>query len=74
MNITFVDGILRIYNEGEKTPWLEQPYWPDFTPWADEEEARAWGQAAVLYSYNDPKDPIYPKPADGPNQLSEPTE
>lgn len=50
MNQQFVDGVLYIFNNGEDVPWLEQPTWPDLTPWADEAQALAWGQTAIDYA------------------------
>lgn len=47
MRLEFTDGVLYIFNDGENIPWLAQPTWPNNTPWADEAEARAWGQTAI---------------------------
>ncbi len=63
MTMEFVDGVLYIYNDGETVPWLAQPSWPDFTPWTDETEARAWGQTQIDYV----NDPDKPRPANSPS-------
>ena len=53
-NVTFVDGTLFI-DDGETT-FLEQPCWPDGTPWADEADARAWADQ-LIYDMDNPPPP-----------------
>jgi len=49
MNFTcaFLSGELHI-EESEETVVI-QPNWPDGTPWADETEALAWGNAWIAH-------------------------
>jgi len=60
MNINYTDGILTI-DDGTVT-FVEQPCWPDGTPWGQEAEARAW--ADFLLAWMD--DPTQPEPPTGP--------
>ena len=43
----YFDGVLEISKNG--TPAVIQPAWPDGTPWADEAEALAWGNAWIAH-------------------------
>ena len=47
MKIEYIEGTLYIFNSDEITPWLAQPTWPNGMAWANETEARAWGEVAV---------------------------
>ena len=60
MNINYTNGVLTI-NDGNVT-FVEQPCWPDGTPWTNETEARAW--AEILIAWMD--DPEQPEPPGGP--------
>lgn len=64
MRIEYTNGVIYIFNDGDDTPWLAQPSWPDLTLWADENEARAWAQVQVDYVLDNTK----PRPANGPNE------
>jgi hypothetical protein len=41
------DNAVRVWNDGEETPFLFQPDWPDGTPWADAQEAESWAIAKI---------------------------
>ena len=43
---------IRIYRNGELVPFLEQPYWPDQTPWASKEQAQTWAEQYVAHLLN----------------------
>lgn len=44
--ITWNNGAVEITDE-HGVKWHSQPDWPDTTPWASEEEARAWAQTLL---------------------------
>jgi hypothetical protein len=41
------NNTVEIFAEGSNVPFLRQPHWPNETPWADAEEARAWAEMYV---------------------------
>jgi hypothetical protein len=41
------DNAIRVWNDGEETPFLFQPDWPDGSPWADAAEAESWAIAKI---------------------------
>lgn len=61
-NIHFNNGVLYL-NDGQ-VDFLEQPCWPDGTPWANENEARTWADLQIAWM-NDPEN--NPEPPAGPN-------
>jgi hypothetical protein len=46
------NNCIRLYREQENTPFLEQPYWPDQTPWASREQAQQWAEQYVAHLEN----------------------
>jgi hypothetical protein len=63
MNQQFIDGVLYIYNDGEETPWLAQPSYPNGEAWPDETAALAWGLTQIDFALGIED---APKPPDGP--------
>lgn len=68
-------NVVRIYQDGEDAPFVEQPTWPNGKKWASAEEATSWAQIFVdgaegrsnLVPPNGPNEqpvemPIPPKP------------
>lgn len=50
MNVNYKDGVLTI-DDGNVT-FLEQPCWPNGTPWADETQAKNWAAIVLLAMTN----------------------
>jgi len=66
---------IRVYNEGETVPFAYQPDWPDTTPWADADEAKAWAEL-LIESMQNPDSEFIPgvSPDKHPRPRPEPVE
>lgn len=53
----FTDGVLLGFDGKNEQPFLNQPTWPDGTPWADEAQALEFFDVLVA-SFSDPNAPI----------------
>lgn len=66
------NNAVRIFNEGEDIPFIFQPDWPDYTPWADKAEAEVWAVAKITELTNlsaplagsNPENPTEERPPD----------
>ena len=61
--------------DGEDVPFAHQPDWPDATPWADADEAKAWAEL-LIESMQNPKSEFIPgtSPSNHPRPRPEPVE
>lgn len=65
------ENAVKIFSEGQESPIIFQPDWPDTTPWANAQEASAWAElfiesmenpeADLLPGYS-PSEPTRPRP------------
>jgi len=64
----------------EMKPFLEQPYWPDGTQWADKAQAENWAKAYIealanpnseFVAGNSPDKPELPRPVKTSDELDE---
>lgn len=64
------DNLVVIWLDSEDTPGnLEQPHWPDGTPWDSKKEAESWAKAWLAHR----EDETLPMPGNGPDQPTIPT-
>jgi hypothetical protein len=60
--------LVSIFVENNLTPIINQPYWPNGTPWGDANDASLWAQLCILSIVN-PEAPYAPA---GPGLSGEP--
>lgn len=71
------NNVVEIFDDEAAVPFLRQPNWPNQTPWASADEARAWAELTVAaivdpdapYAPNGPGLEGAPKPT--PEQIAE---
>lgn len=72
MNLTYtIDNntfAVNIYSDNNPIPIINQPNWPNGTPWGDLNDASLWAQLCIL-SIKDPEAPYAPA---GPGLPGEP--
>ena len=64
---------VKVYNDGQNVPFAYQPDWPDTTPWADADEAKAWAEL-LIESMENPNSDFIPgtSPENHPRPRPEP--